>query len=337
MWTDAGGPLYQTNDLPEQDPQPAAPSLQSYVTNDLTSPVAVNSQNQDLVNRLNKEITDLLAVANNNHLMPFYLERGLSSLQVWPYNSSKPEMPMIEYIGHGNTYWHDPGEFLYSMALAYPYLSSSLKTQLKTYVLAEMNRYPPLSDLPYQNPSFPWLKNGSSRELNPIVMRPNLNNWPPVAANISAIYAVWLWSKNTGDWQYATDHWNQAQSLFNGRKGSMKYYADIAGAIGYYRLATHLNKPVDATNGMNAAVAAMNTGLDFNTYLRPRHGGLPRPAGRIDRLVCACVLRNDPRSWIVPARTVQRSRSEPPGIPRKSQLQSQWYGLVVYHPRRGTC
>ncbi len=142
VWTDDGGSLYQTNELPTLDPQPAAPSLQSYVTNDLTSPVAVTSQNQDLVNRLNKEITDLLAAANNNHLMPLYLERGLSSLQVWPYNSNKPGLPLVEYVGHGNSYWHDPGEFLYSMALAYPYLSSSLKTQLKTYVLAEMNRLP---------------------------------------------------------------------------------------------------------------------------------------------------------------------------------------------------
>ncbi len=112
-------------------------------------------------------------------------------------------------------------------------------------------------------------------------MRSSLNNWPPVAANMSAIYAVWLWSKNTGDWQYATDHWAQAQSLFNNRKGSMKYYADIAGAIGYYRLATQLNKPTDATNGMNAAVAAMQAGLDFNTYLNRGKTDYPDPRNEL--------------------------------------------------------
>jgi hypothetical protein len=277
VWTDTGGPLYVTNELPAEDPQPAAPALQSYVTNDRTTPVAVNSQNQDLVNRLNNEITALLAVANNNHMMPFYLERGFSNTQVWPYNSTKPEMPQIASSGFGNTYWHDPGEFLYSMALAYPYLSANLKTQLKAYVLAEMGRYPPLQDMPYNNASKDWLRSGSPRELNPITMRANLNNWPPVAANMSAIYAVWLWSKNTGDWAYATSNFAQATSLFNARKGSMNYYADIAGAIGYYRLATHMNNASAATAGMDAAVAAMNTGLNFNTFRDRANSAYPDP------------------------------------------------------------
>nr|HMN62632.1 hypothetical protein [Anaerolinea sp.] len=281
VWTDSGGPLPMTNEIPAEDPQPLATGLESYVTNDLTNPVAVTSQNQDLVNRLNKEVSDLLAAANGNHLMPLYLERGLSNTNVWPYNSNQSGLPSIAYDGHGNLYWQDPGEFLLSMAMAYPYLSASLKSQLKTYVQAEMNRYPPLKDLPYNDSTKDWLRSGSPRELNPIVMRAQLNNWPPVAANMSAIYAVWLWSRNTGDWSYATANWSQAQSLFNARKGSMNYYADIAGAIGYYRLATQLGKTTDATNGLNAAVAAMQNGLNFNAYRDRAMNDYPDPRGEI--------------------------------------------------------
>ncbi len=279
VWTISGGALYVTNELPPEDPQPAAADLSVYVTTDRTIPVAVTSQNQDLVDRLNKEISALLTAANNNHLLPYYLERGFSNTQVWPYNSTKPEMPQIMYISFGNTYWHDPGEFLYSMALAYPYLSASLKTQLKTYVQAEMGRYPPLQDLPYNSTSKDWLHSGSPRELNPIVMRAELNNWPPVAANLSAIYAVWLWAKNTGDWSYADANYTQATSLFNSRKGSMNYYADIAGAIGYYRLAKHRNDFTAQTNALNAAVAAMNTGLNFATFRDRANTNYPDPRG----------------------------------------------------------
>ena len=176
VWTDNGGSIPMTTDVPAWDPQPSAASFQSYVTNDLTTPVPVNSANQDLVNRLNEEVSRMLAAANGGHLMPFYLERGFSNTIVWPYNSTQSALPNVGYVSHGNIYWHDPGELLYSMAQAYPYLSSSLKTQVISYVQAEMKRYPPLKDLPYSSAptSNDWLRAGSSREPYPVVIRPQI-------------------------------------------------------------------------------------------------------------------------------------------------------------------
>jgi outer membrane protein assembly factor BamB len=281
VWTDSSGTLPTARNTPALASQPTAASLDGYVLTDLTSPAAVTSQNQDLVDRLNHEIDVMLEAANGQHLMPLYLERGFSNTRVWPYTAANGEIPQISYGGYGNLYWHDPGEFLYAMALAYPYLSSTLQSRLKSYVTAEMGRYSPLTNLPYNDSARDWLRNGSARELNPIVMRAELNNWPPVAADLAAIYSLWLWSKNTDDWQYAADHWAQVQSLFNARSSpaNMKYYADIAGAIGYYRLATHFDKAGDATAGMNAAVAAMQNGLSFTTYRDRANNDYPDPRG----------------------------------------------------------
>ncbi len=270
VWTDSGGPIPMTTDIPAVEPQPAAPALSTYVTTDLTAPAAITAQNQDLVNRLNDEVARMLQAANGGHLMPYYIERGFSSPRVWPYNSTQSGLPEISVTSHGNSFWHDPGELLYSMALAYPYLNSALQAQVKSYMQAEMNRFPPMQNLPYSSTptANDWMRAGSAREPYPLAIRQNMNNWPPVAANLSAIYALWLWSKNTNDWSYATQNWSQVQSLFNARSpvANMKYYADIAGAIGYYRLATRLGKTTEAQRGMDAAVAAMQAGLNFAAY-----------------------------------------------------------------------
>lgn len=278
LWTDTGGALF-----PAYAPlaQPAAVPLQTYVTTDLTTPAVITPQNQDLVTRLNQEVEDFLSAANNDHLMPYYLERGFSNPRVWPYNSANPGLPEISYLSHGNLFWQDPGELLLSMAQAYPYLSTSLKAQLASYMQAEMTRYPPMQNLPYNNTARDWLHKGSAREPYPLEVRASLNNWPPVAANFSAIYALWLWSKNTNDWSYAQAHWSEIQSLFNARSAAanIRYYADIAGAIGYYRLATHFNNTAEATKGLNAAVAAMQTGLDFATFRDRANTEYPDPRG----------------------------------------------------------
>jgi hypothetical protein len=114
------------------------------------------------VARLRGEIRAL--VDAGGHLMPYYLQRGFSNPNVWPNTTTKPETPpKISYNGDGNVYWHDPGELLLSMAMAYPYLDAPLQADLRAYMAAEFQRYPPLSNMPWSNQ--PWLKTGVAREL----------------------------------------------------------------------------------------------------------------------------------------------------------------------------
>jgi hypothetical protein len=256
-------------------------TLSAYILNDLTTPVA--NPPAVLVNRLRSEVQAMLQLANGQHLLPFYFERGFSRAEVWPYNSDSCGgsscIASIHYPSggiFGSTVWHDPGELLYTLAAAYPYLDSGLQAQARTYLAAEMNRYPPLQNLPYGDSNRDWLRQGVARERYAVPFRGQLNNWPPVAANVSAIYALWLWSKNTNDWTYACNNWNAARSLFNARRNSVRYYADIAGLIGYARLAQGLQArscagvtSADYDAGYQTALAALQAGAgaaNFNAY-----------------------------------------------------------------------
>jgi hypothetical protein len=238
--------------------------LADYVSLDLTNPVA--SPDAELLKQLRLLVKT--AVETNTHLMPFYLERGFSTSYVWPYNTTNPPgIPLVQYINTGNVFWYEPGELLYSLALAYPYLDGPLQSQVKIYMTAEMNRYPPFSSLPWSSSPPPaWLIQGTARESYIVPFRSKLNNWPPPAPSFSTIYDLWLWSKNTGDWSYAQSHWNEVKSFFNSHRTSIQYYADIAGAIGYTRLASHFGYSADYQAGLDAAVSAMQTGLDFSTF-----------------------------------------------------------------------
>lgn len=256
----------------------APADLSTYVTTDRSRPAA--NPSPALVSRLQSEVSAFLQAANGKHLLPYFLERGMSEPQVWPntyWNSGgKTGLALIHYTAQGNVFWFDPGELLYTLAMAYPYLGSDLQGQVKSYMAGEMGRYPPLNDLPYHVQSSNWLADGSPRELYTVPFRTDINNWPPAAANLSTLYGLWLWSKNTNDFSYVKSHWVQAQSLYNAKKGSMRYYADLSGVIGYYRLATYLisNDPANgaayqasANDAMATALTFMNTGTNFTAFV----------------------------------------------------------------------
>lgn len=247
---------------PPPPPPPSSRPLAEYVTLDLTTPV--QDPPADLVERLRAEVRDL--VSAGDHLMPFYLERGFTNTALWPYNvASDNPPPSVAYRSDGNIYWHDPGELLYTLAMAYPYLDPSLQAQVKAYMAAEMQRFPPLQDLEFGQGT-QWLSRGVPRERYAVPFRSELNAWPPPAPSFSVIYALWLWSKNTGDWSYAQSRWSEITALFNARRNQMLFYADITGAIGYYRLADRFGNAAAKQAGLQAAVNAMQAGLNFNAY-----------------------------------------------------------------------
>lgn len=239
----------------------ASRTLADYVSLDLTTPA--EAPPQALVDRLRAEVRDLTSAGD--HLMPFYLQRGFSAPVVWPaVTTNPPGPPAITYANHGNAYWHDPGELLYSMALAYPYLDVQLQGQVRAYVAAEIKRYPVLENLPWTG--LPWLRQGVARERYAVPFRQSLSSWPPPGASLSALYGLWLWSKNTGDWTYAASMWSRAKSLWSAQKSTIDYYADIAGAIGYARLAARLGDPAAEADGRTIAVQAMEAGRAFDTF-----------------------------------------------------------------------
>lgn len=257
-------PLVYTRTLPPSPP-PTPPvvtttrPLTDYVTLDLTTPA--DNPPPDLVTRLRAEVRDLIALTP--YPMPYFLERGMSNPAMWPHNSTQPPEPpaITKSDGGGNAVWHDSGELLLTLAMAYPYLDPTLQVSVTHYVSNVVALYPPWEDMPWGGD---WLDNSAPRELYPVPadIRQNLNNWPPPAASPLSLYAVWLWAKNTGDWSIVQNNWAALTALYNARRNELTYYADFAGPIGYARMARQRFGPTSPTytQAVQVAVSALEAG-----------------------------------------------------------------------------
>ncbi|RCK73220.1 MAG: Serine/threonine protein kinase related protein [Anaerolineae bacterium] len=265
-------PIVYTNtpNTPDQPSPAILPSssnrpLAEYVTLDLTNPQP--NPPPDLVQRLRDEVRTLIAL--KPYPMPYYFERGMNNPAMWPHNSTQPpDPPAVTYGSYGSAVWHDSGELVLSLAMAYPYLDDDLKREVRAYVSAVIARYPPWENMPYGGD---WLKNSAAREIYPMPpeIRNNLNNWPPPAASPISLYAVWLWAKNSGDWALVRDNWNALTALYNARRNNLTYYADIGGLIGYARMARQIFGETDPryTQAVQDAVGALTAGKNIQSYI----------------------------------------------------------------------
>ena len=231
---------------PRQAPQPAGTPVpqapaepRSITTQALSDYVWAEPQRPitapvDLRQRLEQEVERI--VATNQHLLPFYIERGFHGSGSWPPDTTNPPEPAT--VADSQAFWFDPGELIGTLAIAYPYLSPDLQAQTRAYLQVEMARYSPLDGLTYD--PRPWLTDGRAREPYPVTGRENLNVWPPPGVPIQTLYALWAYARYTGDWDYLSARWSAIQALFDAKKTAIDSYAEIAGAIGYARIAKQL-------------------------------------------------------------------------------------------------
>jgi len=270
--------LWPSSDLVDEQPEgnldslvapSSVQSLNDYVWNEPTRPVPY--PDEALVARLEKEVQ---LIVNAGHLAPFFIERGFTTPQGIPGDSAHPQDGLVKFSPSGNVYWFDPGELVYTLSIAYPYLSPDLKSQVRAYLQDEMNTYPPLKQLPWPAQST-WLSltAGTRREPYPVAVQPNV--WPPPAPPLSTLYALWAYADAIGDWGYLQDHWSQIKALFDNKKGEVDSYADIGGAIGYARIAAHLGHTAEAREGQDIAVTAMTAGQDFATFVEIANARYP--------------------------------------------------------------
>jgi uncharacterized repeat protein (TIGR01451 family) len=240
-------------------------SLSSYVWQEPIRPVPF--PDSDLVELLEEEVQ---AVIEAGHMAPYFIERGFTTPQGIPGDSS--DSGIVRFGPSGNVYWFDPGELVYTLSIAYPYLSSGLQNQLWAYLQNEINLYSPLERLPWPAD---WLTGGARRE--PYEVTVGVSVWPPPSPPLSTLYALWAYADATGDWGYMADHWSQIRALFNDKKDEVDSYAAISGAIGYARIADHLGHTAQAQEGEDVAVAAMLAGQDFSTFLGTANHRYPDP------------------------------------------------------------
>ena len=241
----------------------SARAMSEYVSLDLTTPVV--TPDAALVARLNKEVADMVRLPG--HVVPYFYERGFRGQEVWPAGSptQASELPHISYNTKGNVLWHDVGELMQTVAMAYPYLTAALKIKAKAWMEAEIARYAPIEDLPQYNAQRDWLRTGFAREPYAVPFRNQLNNFPSVNVSLNVFYGIWLWCKNTNDWSYANNNQSALRALYTAKLGNIRYYADIAGLIGYARIAAARGW-TDAASSAATATNALTNSTGFSTF-----------------------------------------------------------------------
>ncbi|NJN54723.1 MAG: hypothetical protein HC804_08200 [Anaerolineae bacterium] len=156
------------------------PGLRPLLTANPGQDTAVTLTNTDIRTRLESEIQKIVSAG---HLRPGY------------YNVSQ-----FQYTGLEN-YFENPGDTLYTLAIAYPHLSASLQNQVRTYLQTEFNTY--FDDEMYAR--IGW--SGASREamdLPPEVVADIAGgNYPP-SVNPAAAF-IWQYPQHNiyGMWKYA--------------------------------------------------------------------------------------------------------------------------------------
>lgn len=264
--------LSTSRDLPGAAPV-SQQALSEYVW---TEPYRPDHVAPDLRLLLQQEVERI--VETDEHLMPFYLERGFHGPGSWPPDVSNEVEPAS--VANSNAFWYDPGELILTLSLAYPYLDSLLQARVRAYLATEMERFPPLLPLPW--PTDSWLIQGRAREPYPVPMRGSPNTWPPPGVPIQTLYALWRYAQSTGDWEYLSARWNQIYELFYAKKDTIDSYAEIAGAIGYARIARQLGHQDQADVGEEVAVQAMHAGRDFAQWLEKANKRYPPDPNRPD-------------------------------------------------------
>jgi len=153
-------------------------------------------------------------------------------------------------------YWYHSYDTIYTLSLAYPYLTTGTQNSVKTYMQTEMQNYPLWSD------NFLSTTTGTKRQPD-ILSTADLETTLPGYSSrpkIFALYSLWLYAQNTGDWSYIQNNWLNITAFYGRNSGEVaKYYTSIAGAVGLARMA-YQKSPQDIAT-VNSVSTTINTGL----------------------------------------------------------------------------
>ncbi len=233
----------------------AQSTYDTYV-NDIQPPVQILPVTQDVQAELEAKVTEMV---NLGHLAPTMYFIGLGGA------------PAIFYA--------TPSETIYTLSAAYPYLSAALQAKVKTYLDSEIASYPPLDG--YYPPNAGKVSDwkGERREYFVPNLNQSFNFWPSRDnfKNVSLVYSIWLYSNNTNNWSYATSNYDSLKSLYTAAKsdGKVTSYPELAGIIGFARIAKQLNKTSDYNDALTFARTGFTAAKDFNAFLATAKQNFP--------------------------------------------------------------
>jgi uncharacterized repeat protein (TIGR01451 family) len=238
---------------------PAGKAEEDYVNN-LPQPAPITSKTVEVQQELESRVAEMVSLG---HLAPTLYFIGLGS---------------GENLGWPAIFYATPSETIYTLSAAYPYLSDSLKGQVKAYLDSELQAYPPHAQ-GYYAPNAGQVSDlvGAKREYFTPDPDQSFNFWPGIPVHISTLYSVWLYSYNTGDWSYTTNNYSALKSIYTDFKNtnSITSYPELAGVIGFARMAQHLGQSADYEDAFSFAEDGFASGADFDQFLSTAQSRYP--------------------------------------------------------------
>lgn len=197
-----------------------------------------------LLNTLENEI---VKITTSGHLLPFRTQYGEYT------RGESAGSPRHEY------FYSDPWMMMYTLARAYPYLSSDLQNSVINYIQNENSLHDPWS-------SSSLGPDGFSRQGDPSGIVENNLPYSAYKRHGILFYALWLYGYETGDWSYIQSNWNEIKSIYTNISSSYHTYELLIGTVAMSRIAKQFGDESSRIQYENEAIGLMNEGLNFETF-----------------------------------------------------------------------
>jgi hypothetical protein len=197
--------------------------------------------------------------------------------------------PMRVYYGdiaNVEEYWMyiEPGRIITTLAWAYPYLTATQQTAVRSYVAAELASG---THTPWASSPLPY-NVGNRRELHPLeraIYRPYA--FGTSRPTVHTIYGLWLYAFRTGDWKTVQTYWSSIKNMYSNRSSQGDVYGTMGAHVAMARLADRFADTATRTAALNNLQAQLDAGVAFGTiegrvsskywqemYVAPRSGSV---------------------------------------------------------------
>jgi hypothetical protein len=161
-------------------------------------------------------------------------------------------------------YWQ-PGRIVTTLALAYPHCTPDQQTAIQKCVHSELDDP---ARAPWTQKGFIPPDNGARRELHtfnqPLGWDRYWAMWGHNKPTVSNLYGLWLYARNTNDWEALQKHYPKIVSFYNARSKEADLYGTMSAHVAMYRIARHFKDAQAAAKAADNARSAFAAAADFD-------------------------------------------------------------------------
>ena len=193
---------------------------------------------------INPQVTAKLRSVLESHISEFVSQTSWAPYHEW-FGIKGSSVSMTE-----------PADVFYALSLAYPYLSSNLQQQVRSYLRNEWSTSQPYKYIDYPNIQGGTPRNWHALDLDDYNAAFGPSKGHPVANRRIQIYAIYLFAQNTDSWDLVQVQYNQIKNDFSKISPNFVTRDDgnnsrnIASVIGFIRIADKLGYSADVSSAL---------------------------------------------------------------------------------------